>query len=160
MKTRHHFGLILFAILPAFFSIAQNAAAPDSAELTQLLKDFLAGASRNDIASHERFWADDVIYTSSLGKRRGKSEILADVRKEPPSDAKQDQTNYSAEDIRIQQYGNTAIVAFRLVGKTTKGDKTEIGQYLNTGTFLKRDGKWQVVAWQATKIPPDNEPKP
>ena len=153
MKARHLFGFILSAILPAFFAVAQNAAAPDSAELTQLLKDFLAGASRNDIASHERFWADDVIYTSSSGKRRGKSEILADVRKELPSDAKKEQTNFSAEDIRIQQYGDTAIVAFRLVGTTTKGDQTEIGQYLNTGTFLKRDGKWQVVAWQATKMP-------
>jgi ketosteroid isomerase-like protein len=153
MKTRHLFGLIIFVILPVYVAVAQNTSAPDSAELTQLLKDFLTGASRNDIASHERFWADDVIYTSSLGKRRGKSEILADVRKESSSDTKQDQTNFSAEEIRIQQYGNTAIVAFRLVGKTTKGDKTQIGQYLNTGTFLKRDGKWQVVAWQATKMP-------
>jgi hypothetical protein len=25
--------------------------------------------------------------------------------------------------------------------------------YWNTGTFVKRDGEWRVVAWQATKIP-------
>ena len=25
--------------------------------------------------------------------------------------------------------------------------------YFNTGTFLRRDGLWQVVAWQATRIP-------
>ncbi len=25
--------------------------------------------------------------------------------------------------------------------------------YFNTGTFLKREGKWQAVAWQATIIP-------
>jgi hypothetical protein len=50
-------------------------------------------------------------------------------------------------------------VAFRLVGTTTKDGKTEVSRYLNTGTFLKRDGKWQVVAWQATKIPPEGEAK-
>ena len=157
MKTKHVIGLILSSFVPLFFAGAQSSVTPDAAELTQLLKDFLAGASRNDVSMHERFWADDVIYTSSLGKRRGKSEILADVRKEPPSDAKQEQTNFTAEEIRIQQYGSTAIVAFRLVGTTTKGDKTEVSRYLNTGTFLKRDGKWQVVAWQATKVPPESE---
>lgn len=159
MKTGRLFGLIICGIIPMFFASAQNSSAPDSAELTQMLKEFLAGASHNEIASHERFWANDVIYTSSSGKRRGKSEILADVRKESASGPKEEQTDFSAEDIRIQEYGSTAIVAFRLVGKTKKGDKTEIGQYLNTGTFLKREGKWQVVAWQATKIPPEQPSK-
>jgi ketosteroid isomerase-like protein len=124
-----------------------------------LLKDFLAGASRNDLAAHERFWADDLIYTGSAGRRLGKAEILHDVRAESAPKPGDENTVYTAEDIRIQQYGNTAIVAFRLVGTTTKGDKTEIANYLNSGTFLKRDGKWQVVNWQATKMPARDEQK-
>jgi ketosteroid isomerase-like protein len=139
---------------------AASSSAPDAAELTQLLKDFLAGASRNDVAVHERFWADDVIYTSSSGKRRGKPDILSDVRKESASaTTTTEKTTFTGEEIRIQQYGTTAIIAFRLVGTTSKDGKTEIARYLNTGTFLKRDGKWQAVAWQATKMPPEDEPK-
>jgi len=62
---------------------------------------------------------------------------------------------YSGEDIDIRLYGNTAIVAFKLVGTPTdKSADADMLYYLNTGTFLKRDGVWQVVAWQATKIPP------
>ena len=53
----------------------------------------------------------------------------------------------------------TAVVAFRLVGKTNKTGKTETANYFNTGTFVKRDGKWQAVAWQATKIPEDANQK-
>lgn len=137
----------------------QAQTAPDAAQLTRLLKDFLAGASHNDVAMHERFWADDVIYTGSSGKRRGKSEIMKDVRSAPapkPGDAT---TTYTAEDIRIQQYGNTAIVAFRLVATTVKSNRdaakpapTEVANYLNTGTFLKHRGRWQVVSWQATRV--------
>ena len=56
---------------------------------------------------------------------------------------------YSAEDITTHVYGETIVVAFRLVNKS--GDTTE--SYRNTGTFLRRNGQWQVVAWQATKIP-------
>lgn len=143
------FGSVIFALAVAFSAHAQTA--PAAGELAKLLNDFLEGASRNDVAMHDRFWADDVIYTGSAGRRRRKAEIMKDVRSAPapkPGDAK---TMYTAEDVQIQQYGNTAIVAFRLVGTTEKDGKTEVAKYLNTGTFLKRKGKWQVVSWQATK---------
>ncbi|MEP6698927.1 MAG: nuclear transport factor 2 family protein [Verrucomicrobiota bacterium] len=134
--------------------------APDAAELTKLLKDFLAGASRNELAMHDRFWAEDLIYTASAGRRIGKADIMREVREENAAPKKDEEPAiFTAEDIRIQQYGTTAIVAFRLVGTTKKGDKTEVANYLNSGTFLKREGKWQVVNWQATKMPSENEPK-
>ncbi|HEV8385391.1 MAG TPA: nuclear transport factor 2 family protein, partial [Candidatus Acidoferrales bacterium] len=134
--------------------------APDAAALTQLLKDFLAGASRNDIATHERFWADDLIYTGSSGRRIGKAEILKGVRSEPAPKPGEPVTIFTAEDIRIQQYGTTAIVAFRLVGTTAHDGATDVANYFNSGTFLKRNGKWQAVSWQATRIPrPEEESK-
>jgi len=60
---------------------------------------------------------------------------------------------YTGADIQIQIYGSTAVVAFRLVA-TPAGDSGEsvVQSYFNTGTFLKRNGVWQVVAWQATRI--------
>ncbi len=125
--------------------------APAASELTALLQEFLAGASRNDIAAHERFWAEDLIYTRSAGVRVGKQEILDNVRSGPAS-PDEPEVIYSAEDIRIQQYGDTAVVAFRLVGRTA--DESAATQYfLNTGTFVKRDGEWRAVAWQATRVP-------
>lgn len=134
--------------------------APDAPELTKLLQDFLAGASRDDAAVHERFWADDLIYTASAGRRIGKADILREVREEGPSKPGNETTVFTAEDIRIQQYGETAIVAFRLVGTTEKEGKKTVTNYLNTGTFLKRNGQWQVVAWQATKMPEKEAPTP
>ena len=44
-------------------------------------------------------------------------------------------------------------LAFRLVATTDKAGAKEIKNYLNSGTFLKRGGKWQVVNWQATVMP-------
>lgn len=134
---------------------AQNA--PDAAELTKLLHDFLAGASRNDAAMHDRFWADDVIYTSALGVRRGKAEIMQSARSDAPPKPEEGTTVYTAEDIRIQQYGDSAIVAFRLVATMDKAGAKEVANYLNTGTFVKRGGKWQAVGWQATKMPAEGE---
>jgi ketosteroid isomerase-like protein len=127
------------------------AAAPDQPELVRLLGEFLAGASRNDPATHERFWAEDLVYTGSSGRRRGKAEVLADVRAAPRS--AEPETTYSAEDVRVQQYGDAAIVAFRLVGTTRKDGRTHAASYLNTGTFVRRNGKWQAAGWQATRVP-------
>lgn len=138
--------------------LAQTAA--DAAELTKLLRDFLAGAGRNDVAMHERFWADELIYTSAKGRRKGKADILRELREEGPAKPGDETTVYTAEEIRIQQYRDTAIVAFRLVATSDKAGKKETKNYLNTGTFLKRSGKWQAVSWQATAIPTAPTPTP
>jgi ketosteroid isomerase-like protein len=141
--------------LMAFCLQAQTA--PDSNELTKLLQEFLAGASRNDAAVHERFWADDVIYTGSAGRRRGKADIMRDVRSAPAPKPGDPTTVYTAEDIRIQQYGKAAVVAFRLVAATERSGRSEVTNYLNSGIFLKRHGKWQVVNWQSTRMPRSEE---
>lgn len=127
--------------------------AKDGAALTALLNEFLAGAGRNDPAVHERFWADDLIYTSSSGRRMGKADILKDVRSTPAPAADAPRTVYAAEEVRIQQYGDAALVAFRLVATTTAAESTHVARYLNSGMFLKRRGRWQAVGWQATKMP-------
>lgn len=133
--------------------LAFSLHADDAADLKKLLNDFLAGASRNDAAMHDRFWADDLIYTGSSGRRIGKADIMKGLREAPPSNAPG--TIFTAEDVRIQQYGSTAIVAFKLVATTDRGGRREVATYLNSGTFLKRKGAWKVVNWQATWLPRD-----
>ncbi|MCM3869650.1 MAG: nuclear transport factor 2 family protein [Pyrinomonadaceae bacterium] len=146
---------LFLALLLLAVPIEMNAqTAPAANELTTLLKEFLSGASRNDAAIHDRFWADDLIYTGSTGRRRGKTEVMRDVRSAPAPKPGDPGTVYTAEDIRVQQYGKTAIIAFRLVATTQKNGSSDVTNYLNSGTFLKRNGKWQVVNWQSTKVPP------
>ena len=120
--------------------------ADDKAELTALLDEFLAGASRNDANVHNKYWAEELIYTSSNGTRFGKAELMQGVNSREMLKPEEIETVYSHEDVRIMQYGDTAVVAFELVGKSANETK----RYLNSGTFIKRDGKWQAVNWQAT----------
>ena len=149
MKTRSLFVVLILAFCSSVS--AQN----DSAELTKLLNDFLAGAGKNDAAMHDRFWADDLIYTRSAGVRTNKEELMKGVRSAQPKKEGDPTTVYTAEEIKINQYGNTAVVAFRLVSTTTKADGTKtVGNNLNTGTFVKRKGEWRAVAWQSTIVPP------
>jgi hypothetical protein len=141
--------LVSVTLLLLLATTVSAQTAPDAAELTKLLNDFLAGASRSDVTVHERFWADDLIYTRSAGRRVNKAEVMHDVRTTPAPKPTDPKTIYTAEDIRIQQYGDTAVVAFRLVATTGK----DVAKLLNSGTFVKRNGKWQVVNWQSTRMP-------
>ena len=143
----------LTILIISFAGVSTAQTAKDAGELTRLLNEFLNGASRNDAAVHERFWADDLIYTRSAGARLGKSELMKSVRSAPAPKAGDPVTAYTAEDIRIQQYGKAAVVAFRLVATTQKGSSTEVSTYLNTGMFVRRRSKWQAVAWQSTAVP-------
>jgi hypothetical protein len=123
-----------------------SALADDKAELRALLHEFLAGATRNDAAIHNKYWADELIYTSSGGTRFGKAELMQGVSSRGMLKPDEIETIYSSEDERIMQYGDTAVVAFVLVAKSGADTK----RYLNSGTFVKRNGQWQAVNWQAT----------
>lgn len=135
------------ALLLAF--LAAPASAGDREDLTALLNDFLAGAA-GDAEIHARFWADDLIYTSSSGKRFGKDEIMqgmAEAKGEPVT------ASYRGEEVDIRLFGDTAVVAFKLLGEDRSKGEAVTSHYFNTGTFVKRNGEWEAVAWQATKIP-------
>lgn len=122
------------------------ALADDKTDLNNILQEFLDGATRNDAAVHNKYWADELIYTSSGGTRFGKAELMQGVTSRGMLKPDEIETVYSSEDVRIMQYGDTAVVAFVLVAKSA----TETKRYLNSGTFVKRDGRWLAVNWQAT----------
>lgn len=143
-------------LLLGLIAFAQVALASDADDLTLMLHEFLAEAANE--AAHERFWAEDLIYTSSSGRRTSKAEIMQSFSAPENNDGAEAGPVYTAEDIQIRVYGTTAVVAFRLVATPADDSgesdaESEVLQYFNTGTFLKRDGTWQVVAWQATGIP-------
>lgn len=127
-----------------------------SQQLTQMVRDFLAAVPRGDRQIFDTFFADDVIYTRSAGVTVDKNEILRNIGVRA---ANEPNATYEADDFTIHPYGRMAVVNFRLVQHNEQDGKKEINYFRNTGTFLKRNGKWQVVAWQATKVPPSNEQK-
>jgi hypothetical protein len=167
MKFMKRRGLRMFAVAAFLPAIATGAlaqgnktASPHGAvavsakdgaittQLTQRVRDFLANVPKSDKKVFDDFFADDVIYTRSVGVTVDKAEILKNIDVRAASEP---QATFEADDFTVHAYGDTAIVNFRLVMHNVN---TEQVYFRNTGTFLKRNGKWQVVAWQATKAPP------
>ena len=141
--------LLLIFIIPA--TLLGQSEQEERETLTELLNEFLEGASYNDAATHDRFWAEDLIYTGSNGNRIAKSDIMSGVN-ENPDRSEDPETLYSADEVEIMLFDDVAVVAFKLVADFTNSNEPTLYFY-NTGTFLKRDGLWKAIAWQATSIP-------
>ena len=158
MRYMRRRGLRMFAVaalLPMMaLAQAKPTASPQDAAITQQITErvrgFLASVPKNDPAVFQDFFADDVIYTRSVGVTVTKADILKNIDVRAAADP---QATYEADDFTVHPYGEMAVVNFRLIAHNTENGKPTTAYYRNTGTFLKRNGKWQAVAWQATKIP-------
>jgi len=130
---------------------ALSAAPGTESDIASLLNEFLAKV--DDPAMHDRFWADNLIYASAAGVVKTKAGILESMRagdapgtrERKPDEPK---ATFSAEDVKVRALAtDVAVLNFRLVQHV--GDKTN--HFRNSGTFVRRDGRWQAVSWQATR---------
>ncbi len=153
MKRR---GLRMFAVAALLPMMALAQAKPAASQdpvvqqVTQRVRDFLANVPKNDPRVFQDFFADDVIYTRSAGVTVTKADILKNIDVRATNDP---QASYDADDFTVHPYGEMAVVNFRLIMHNTENGKATTSYFRNTGTFMKRNGKWQAVAWQATKVP-------
>ncbi len=159
MKKKPSLVLILFlsALLTAQEKPSAGSSTGHEAALTALLHEFLAGAPSGKPEVYDRFFADDLIYTSSAGSTIHKADIMKGL--EPPK-AGDPVVTYDGDDITVHEYGKIAVVNFRLIQHIENMDGTsETNYFRNTGTFLNTNGRWQVVAWQATRVPQKEKSK-
>ncbi len=55
--------------------------------------------------------------------------------------------------MKVRVFGDTAIVTGSDTEKSTYKGKDSSGKYVWTDIFVKRNGKWQAVASESTKLP-------
>ena len=156
--------LLLFALpglVAAIAAYGGEASPPDAehtrSEIATLLTTFLTPAVNNGRAGHERFWADDLVYTSSAGKVMRKADIMKSFADTPAAKSGEQSDAgpvFTAEDILVRPYGDMAALTFRLVERDPDG---KISYFRNSGAFLWRHGKWQAITWRATRVAPEGK---
>ena len=140
---------ILIVLMASSTVVADHDQSTEQARqaLKTLLDEFMRGASSNDRASHERFWADDLIYTSSSGERFGKQHILDGLA--AAADSSEPTAQYRATEVNIRLLSDSiAVITFVLVADLP--DQTR-QHYLNTSLFTRHNDNWRASVWQATK---------
>jgi ketosteroid isomerase-like protein len=117
-------------------------------------EDRLASAKRTlDLDAIDRIYADDLLLTGVLGEPTcSKSAVLDEMRRgiAQRDAAKEQGTPFDAraenEDTKVVAWADTAIANDRFV-VTFKGPDLELRRrYRTTNVWVKRDGRWQIVA--------------
>lgn len=150
-QAMKHLAIIsLLLVLASSIAVGQTGSSKDERELLKLQRQWLDAYQKHDAAALERIEADDFSLTESDGKVTTKAEDVASIRNAKPP---QPDDSFDATDVKVRLYGDTAVLIGRVVLKyRNKGQLVE-EQYRYTDTYLKRRGRWQVVASQLTRIP-------
>ena len=135
---------LLFGQSPASPSVSKGDQSRAEAEIRQIVKDLAVGQrSKPDTKELERLYADEFTSINASGQVQNKAAIIA-ARMSGRISAQ----SYELEEIAIQIYGDMAIAktSARIEGNTASG------RFRHLRVFIKRDGRWQIVATQMTKI--------
>jgi hypothetical protein len=135
---------LLFSQSPAGLPVPNGDQSRAEAEVRQLLKDLSAGqGSKADAKELERLYADEFQAINAYGQVLNKAETIAG-RVSGRSLAQ----SYEVDEVKIQIYGDIAIA------KTlTRIEANSLsGRFRHLRVFIRRDGRWQIVVTQMTKV--------
>ncbi len=109
-------------------------------------REWTEAYKNRDKAVLDRILADDFIFTDDEGNLYGKAQYITAATEliSVPS--------YSIDAITVRVYGDTGIVAGRWTGKLIINGQDASGAFRFTDIFVKRQGHWQTIASQETRI--------
>jgi len=115
--------------------------------LVALEREWGEAVVAKNLSTLDRIMADDFTEVDPAGQTRGKQASMDEVR-----GGELVFESYTPNDVTSRVYGDTAIVTGMSVIKATYRGEDISGNYRWTDTFVKRDGRWQAVASQATRV--------
>jgi ketosteroid isomerase-like protein len=138
-------GLLISAQTSAVASKADTGAVEQS--ILQLERDWNHAMLDKDYKTLDRIIADDWTGIDFKGFKVTKAESIEQLKSGESS-------NQSVElgEMTVKVYGNTAVVFGSDIEKSKYHGKDSSGEYAWMDVFVKRNGRWQAVASESTKI--------
>ena len=113
----------------------------------QMERDWNQASIARDYKTLARVMADDWTGIDFRGMAVTKAESIAELKSG-------ESKNQAVElgEMKVKIFGNTAVVIGSDTEKSTYHGKDSSGKYTWTDVFVKRNGRWQAVASQSTKV--------
>jgi ketosteroid isomerase-like protein len=119
----------------------------DERAIHTLEEEIEAATGRNDADALSTLWAPDYMFVNPAGLRLTRDDRLQLFRS---GSTRLERYTRDQESIRI--YGTTAIVFFRSTVAGARGDLDISSRRRVTMIIVKRDGRWQAVSQQTSRI--------
>ena len=141
---KHLSSAAILLLTLSSIAVAQYKKGSVEDQLIQLDKAWTFAELKGDKTAAGALVADDYVGTTQQGQAENKAQYLASVT--PNSDM------VKSDDYKVTVYGNTAIMTHR---GTVEGVRNI--QFRSTHIWMKRTGKWQIVAHHGSRILPVDE---
>lgn len=125
-----------------------SSASGAEADLLKIEREWLDAYMKSDAAALERITADDYNMTAPTGQVMTKAQEIAMLKSVPAGALK-----LSTEDTKVRIYGDTAVLTGILNQNGMDAGKPRTLRLRYTDVWVKRGGRWQVVAAQLTNMP-------
>lgn len=119
----------------------------DEQTLMRIEQEMTDALVKGDVSASERYLADSYTFTAPDGDVSDKARSIADLKS---GDLKFESS--VLDDMKVQVYGDTAIVTYTSTDKGAYKGKDLSGRYRWTDVFVKRGGNWQLVAGHGARI--------
>jgi len=134
---------------PAASSAVQLSQAEN--EVRKLEREWLDAYEQHDAAAMDRILADDFKLVQSGGSVQTKADILAALK--GARDSARPAPKFSTADVQSRVEGGTVILTGRFIQRMERDGQMRTMEARYTDTYVTRNGRWQVVASQLTRIP-------
>jgi ketosteroid isomerase-like protein len=118
-------------------------------QIRELERERFRAMERVEVATLNRILSDDLIYTHANGLQQTKGELIGVLGS---GDFKYE--SITPGDIRVRIYNETAVVIGRASMKIKSGAAEQIFKVCYLDVYVKQDGRWQMVAWQSSRVAP------
>lgn len=135
---------VVLMLAIASIALGQHKKGSVEDRLIQMDKAWTLAELKGDKKAVGAMIAEDYVGTTQRGEIENKTQYLAGVT--PNAD------NVKADDYKVTIYGNTAIMTHR---GTVEGVRNI--QFRSTHIWMKRGGKWLIVAHHGSRIMPPEE---
>jgi ketosteroid isomerase-like protein len=140
---------------PATGSSSSSGAGNTEADLVKVEREWLDAFMKSDSAALGRIEADDYNVTYPTGEVMTKAQEIARLKDMPAGTLK-----LNTEDTKVRINGETATLTGILIQNWMDNGKSMNVRLRYTDVWIKRNGRWQVVAAQLTNIPEPAAGKP
>jgi len=140
--------LAVFAALAcAVPLVAQQREANTPALIERVDKAFADAMVKADLGALGKTYADDYVFTDPTGRVSHKAELLESFKRGVIHVRSQ-----QISDVHVNVYGDVAVEIGKLVSQATRDGKDSSGTFRFTRVWVNRDGRWQTVAFQETRL--------
>lgn len=119
-------------------------------ELIALERAWGAAHLRRDTDALRRLLADDFTSTDALGTVSDKAQYIMATVKAP--DTFSPASEFELDDVKVRVYADVGVVTGRATDKGWYRAPNLSGRYRFTDVFVRREGRWQAVASQGTRM--------